>query len=249
MGKTYVMSDIHGNKQAFMKMLDLINLKEEDTLYIIGDVVDRGDYGVELLEYIKEVDNIVLLMGNHEEMMYDAMINKDTNFDIFSNWICKNGGLPTYHSLMNLEKSKRYILLNYVHNLDKYKIIEVNGVKYLLVHAGLYVFPNFTLRELLNIQGDNLLWIRGNFIKSKAKTDYKIVFGHTTVTSLSKYVEEDDMIKNNTIWFRDNKIGIDCGCGFDRKLACLRLDDMKEYYVDVEKEELIIDKKEEFVNG
>ena len=32
--------------------------------------------------------------------------------------------------------------------------------------------------------------------------------------------------KNNTIYH------IDCGCVFGRKLGCLRLDDMQEFYVD-----------------
>lgn len=246
MGNIYVMSDIHGNKDAFIKMLDLINLKEEDTLYILGDVIDRGLYGVEILEHIRGINNIVLLMGNHEEMMYDAMINKESNFDVFINWAYINGGIPTYKALMNLTKTERYTLLNYVHNLDKYKIVEVNNIEYLLVHAGLYIFSNFTLRELLNIQGDNLLWIRGNFIKSKIKTDYKIVFGHTPVTSLIDYIEEDDMIRQNKIWIKDNKIGIDCGCGFNRKLACLRLNDMKEYYIEIEKE-IDIKREEEII--
>lgn len=235
MGNIYVMSDIHGNYKAFIEMLDLIDLKDNDTLYILGDVIDRGKDGIEILEFIRGCKNIVLLMGNHEEMMYDAMINKDTNIDMFIHWAYKNGGIPTYQALMNLSQQERYAILNYVHNLDKYKIIEVNGVKYLLVHAGLLLLYNFTLEELLKMQGDNLLWIRGKFLKSKVKTDYKIVFGHTPVTSMTDYIQADDRIKNNLIWINENKIGIDCGCGFDKKLACLRLNDMKEYYIDTSK--------------
>ena len=115
-------------------------------------------------------------------------------------------------------------------------ILEINDKKYLLVHAGLMILPNFTLEELLNMQGDKLLWIRERFVSSKIETDYTVIFGHTPVITLDDYVETDDMIKNNLIWKRNNKIGIDCGCGYDKKLACLRLDDMKEYYIDISKQ-------------
>lgn len=40
----YVMSDIHGNKEAFDTVLSMINLQPEDYLYILGDVIDRGEY-------------------------------------------------------------------------------------------------------------------------------------------------------------------------------------------------------------
>ena len=38
---TYVMSDIHGEYEKYCRMLEKIALSEEDTLYILGDVVDR----------------------------------------------------------------------------------------------------------------------------------------------------------------------------------------------------------------
>ena len=38
----YVVSDIHGEDDRFHKMLKLIRFSKQDTLYILGDVVDRG---------------------------------------------------------------------------------------------------------------------------------------------------------------------------------------------------------------
>ena len=38
----YVRSDVHGQYKAYTKMLKKIDLKAEDTLYILGDVIDRG---------------------------------------------------------------------------------------------------------------------------------------------------------------------------------------------------------------
>lgn len=39
---TYVMSDIHGLWDKFEKMMNLLNLKDNDKVYFLGDVIDRG---------------------------------------------------------------------------------------------------------------------------------------------------------------------------------------------------------------
>lgn len=69
----YVLSDIHGNKDAFDSILSMIKLKPDDQLYILGDVIDRGEYGIELLQQIRIMPNCTLLMGNHEYMMVNAL--------------------------------------------------------------------------------------------------------------------------------------------------------------------------------
>jgi serine/threonine protein phosphatase 1 len=43
------MSDIHGQYDMFMELLDKIKLKEIDTLYILGDVLDRGPHPIKTL--------------------------------------------------------------------------------------------------------------------------------------------------------------------------------------------------------
>lgn len=64
----YCMSDIHGRIDLFDKMLDQINLKNGDMLYVIGDCIDRGG-GLKVLQRIKQLSDkglATLLMGNHE---------------------------------------------------------------------------------------------------------------------------------------------------------------------------------------
>ena len=48
----YIMSDIHGRKDRFDDVLKQIKLNENDTLYILGDVVGRDTYDITLLKYI-----------------------------------------------------------------------------------------------------------------------------------------------------------------------------------------------------
>ena len=38
----YAVSDLHGCYEKYIKMLEKIQFRETDTLYVLGDVVDRG---------------------------------------------------------------------------------------------------------------------------------------------------------------------------------------------------------------
>lgn len=79
---TYVMSDIHGCFREYCEMLEKLAFSDSDTLYIVGDVVDRGPQVAELLEDIMARDNVRLLAGNHEYMGLRVL-----------GTVCKKGGL------------------------------------------------------------------------------------------------------------------------------------------------------------
>ena len=53
----YVMSDIHGQKRRFDSVMKQINLQPEDTLYVLGDVIDRNPDGIKLLRQIMAMPN------------------------------------------------------------------------------------------------------------------------------------------------------------------------------------------------
>ena len=69
----YVMSDLHGCYDKYINMLEKINFKYDDTLYILGDVIDRGDDGIKILSDMMKRHNIVTLLGNHEYMAYKVL--------------------------------------------------------------------------------------------------------------------------------------------------------------------------------
>ena len=70
----YVCSDIHGCAERFYTLLKEIKFSDTDTMYILGDIIDRNDDSIELLKYVMKKDNIHLLMGNHEEFMYSYLV-------------------------------------------------------------------------------------------------------------------------------------------------------------------------------
>ena len=43
-------------------------IRKEDTLYILGDVVDRGPEPMKILKYMMAHSNIIPIIGNHEVM-------------------------------------------------------------------------------------------------------------------------------------------------------------------------------------
>lgn len=220
----YVMSDIHGCYDEFMKMLDLIQLKEDDTLYILGDVIDRGNGSLQILDYIMSHKNIKMLLGNHEDLFlkwYEH--NKFLKFCYFLNWMSALPRCIFYKQFKMLKKSKQKEYVEFLKNLPLYEILKFNNEEYFLVHAGI----NCT-KKINEQEPKDFLWAKG-FVDAKNSSKYIIIFGHTMTKNIS-----NDFIKNteNKILKYDKRIAIDCACVNNGKLGCLRLDDMKEFYVD-----------------
>ena len=72
---TYVMSDLHGCYDDFQAMLEKIGFSENDQLIIAGDLIERGPQNYEMLRWIEECpQNILLLRGNHEEEFIQTII-------------------------------------------------------------------------------------------------------------------------------------------------------------------------------
>lgn len=217
----YVTSDIHGRYDRLQKLIKEIDFKDEDTLYILGDMVDRGKESISVVTYCMKKQNIKVLMGNHEDMMLRA---QNGGVEYKNLWF-QNGGRRTYEEFVRLANDEKQYILRYLTNLPKYFEIDVNGQSYILVHAG--INPNDIDKPLSKHDSEDLLWIREDFHNEQCYEDKIIVFGHTP----TRYLNKDKSMK---IWYGRNKIGIDCGAVFEAyggKLACLRLDDMKEFYI------------------
>ena len=214
----YVMSDIHGDYDKFKKMMKKINFNtEKDKLYVLGDAIDRGPDGLKIIEEIRNSENgsIEMLLGNHEHMMLLFYTKEDHEFDWHN-----NGGLSTHEKFIEQSDQYKADLLKYLKDLELYKVID----NFVLVHGGFYI-PGYecTLDEAIsNSSKEDFLMDREFFISNKKISDHTIISGHTSTISLGK----------KRIIHKEGKILIDCGCGLKNgRLACLRLEDLKEYYV------------------
>lgn len=77
---TYVCSDLHGEFPAYKAIIK--QLKKNDKLYILGDVIDRGPDGIKILQDImkrKDKGQVEFLIGNHELMMIQSLFLGEKN--------------------------------------------------------------------------------------------------------------------------------------------------------------------------
>ena len=76
MGHTYIMSDIHGMGALLEGMLAKIQFAEEDVLYILGDMIDRGPDPAKVLDLVSSHGNIIALKGIHEDEFVNLYENE-----------------------------------------------------------------------------------------------------------------------------------------------------------------------------
>ena len=217
---TYVLSDLHGQYDKFMDMLKLTKFNDNDKMYILGDIFDRGPDPLKILDYIICKKNIDFIPGNHEYMFLEFYNTYDARLWSY------NGGKTTMTQLMKRGEDYLKALYDY---LTKLPLVKVHD-KFILTHAGLYLPKNqnqYTLQEILNLQNAEFnLWSRSNINNERQYKDYTVICGHTPTL----YVDPDQY--QMSIVRRKGTIYIDCGATFsDGRLACLRLEDNKEFYI------------------
>lgn len=224
----YLMSDLHGEADRFHAMLKKIGFSEEDILIILGDVVDRGPDGIDLLLEIMGVPNVIMLLGNHEYMMLQYLSPTATGTEI-RRWN-RNGNAPTLAAYLKQKAKVQQRIISYLRGLPTHIELEVNGKRFYLVHG----FPGENIHDEV--------WFRPEIDTVNPKPGYQVIIGHTKVLSMIKpeeariryAIELEDKGEHLRILHAPGFINIDCGCGYDmpiKALACLRLEDMQEFYI------------------
>ncbi len=243
---TYVMSDIHGLQGRFTAMLDHIHLQNDDTLFVLGDVIDRGPDGIALLKQILHHPQMILLMGNHEYMMleyYEALGKLRAGRDLFHSMECihrwdHNHNKETKSDFAAMPRGEQRALLDHLRELPlAYCDVKVKDRRFYLVHANWE--PRLS-KEILYLKdfvqnGMNpasLLWDRiteGDPLPPQRT----LIFGHT-ITYFYHPSHPYQIWSGDCELSKSKMIAIDCGCAANRedsRLACIRLDDMEVFYV------------------
>ena len=208
-GRRFVITDIHGFFDTFQSLLSQIKLKKEDQLFILGDMIDKGKKGKEILDLILSlIDDgysIFPLRGNHEDMLLKSH-NQDYNKDML--W------LPTLRKSKGIRDKYNKILPKYLRLIEKLPFYyELDN--FFLVHAG-FDFSN--PKPFENYK--SMIWISEFSVDNAITNKKKVIHGHS---------QRQLSFIRKTIDNKENKIGLDNNTmrvnnEYFGNLVCLNLD-------------------------
>ena len=235
----YVVSDIHGEYNMFTELLDKIDLKEDDTLYVLGDILDRGPHPIKTLLKLMDMPNCICLVGNHEymalgclkflmqELTEDSLAAVDEKIlDNLITWQC-NGSKTTIDEFGKLDFDTKEAVIDFISNFTIYEEITVEEKSYLLVHAGLGNYePNKAIDEY---SLHDIIWERADY-ETVYYEDVYVVTGHTPTQVIKGNPNSGFVYKHN------NHIAIDCGASYKGgRLAAVCLNTGEEFYSSINK--------------
>jgi serine/threonine protein phosphatase 1 len=167
-----IIGDVHGHYQALVSLLDKIGPSQEDEIYFLGDLIDRGPHSALVVKFVME-GKYQCLLGNHEKMLLDAIGTGIVKREEFHIWLyC--GGYSTLESYQNNIPIEH---VNWLKQLPLY--LDLNDIW--LVHAG--VDPKLPIEKQTS---EEFCWIRKPFhsMTEPYFKDKLIVSGHTITFTL-----------------------------------------------------------------
>ena len=231
---TYVMSDLHGQYEKFLAMLEKIGFSDRDELYVVGDVVDRGPHPIQLLWDMSMRPNVFPLLGNHDWIALSLLKKLNTEItrdnlethltadwlEAVSMWL-QDGGETTLKEFRALAPDDREAVLEYLSEFTLCEELEVGGRSFVLVHGDL---PDFRPdRPLEDYDGMGMIHSRADYGREYYPDRY-LITGHTPTCEI-------DEACRGRIYRKNRHLAVDCGAGWDLPLGCLRLEDLAEFYV------------------
>lgn len=230
--RVYAIGDIHGRLDCLRALLDRIG-EDNDTrgpadvhLILLGDLIDRGPDSAGVVRLARAMqqgsDNVRILKGNHEEVLIEAyhgdaratrgLIEIGGGPTLASYGIGEEeAGEGTFEDLAALIGAR--IPAEDVDFLDAGEDMVRMG-DYLFVHAG--IRPGVPFEEQ---RGNDLRWIRGEFLRSTADHSAVVVHGHTITDAVDEQA---------------NRIGIDTGAHRSGVLTAIGLEGEDRWFLSTE---------------
>jgi serine/threonine protein phosphatase 1 len=225
---TYCISDIHGEYDLFMRLLEKIGYSDSDRLIVCGDFIDKGGDSVRLAKTIFGLPNSYCIMGNHEDMFFkfyrSRMHSAIMDFDAILWHLQKyfaDGHLLDWETVDKLEALPYYLEEN----------------DFICVHAGVPMDEKGRLVPRDDVSPEEFMYDRRfkepDILPQNSKC---VLFGHTPTTYINskpqilKYPR--DKKHSNSHKISDYcKIHLDTGASQSGVLGCFRVDDCREFYV------------------
>lgn len=225
----YVISDVHGEYELFVKLLEEIGFSPSDELFICGDIIDKGHSSVRLLRLIASMrENVHAILGNHElEFLkyYRALAEECSgNFDELlqrlSAYFPEDGHLLDWETVDYLDALPAYI----------------EQEDFICVHAGVPLDIDGRISPLRNAPEELLVNDRKFKDPALIHRDPRCVFfGHTQTDAIAKEARilgyrrrRDGAVRSLSDIY---KVHLDCGSWSNGILACFCIDTLEAIYI------------------
>ena len=167
MFRRLVIPDIHGCAKTFKALVEKISLTKNDTLFLLGDYIDRGPDNCGVIDFIIQLQengyDIHPIRGNHEQEIIEASEEYDT--PTFKFYVRRFKSLDLLNSEGKIKKS----YFDFMNNLPYYYDLP----DYYLVHGGINFEKNDPFEDKRQ-----LLVLRRQAYNSEKAGNRRIVFGH-----------------------------------------------------------------------
>ncbi|EJQ72066.1 hypothetical protein IG7_01853 [Bacillus cereus HuA2-4] len=205
--RVIVISDIHGELNLLKELLHKVNFKDDDYLIINGDLCEKGNDSIGVVNYVMDLvvskPNVYVVEGNCE-VVVEALVNENPaliNYlctrknTIFNEWLGKLN--ITVNEESDIREVKN-ILMSYFSKEIKWLTELPTAIEtedYIFVHAGLEDRENWRQTDR-----KNAIAMPESFYKSHRADKYVIV-GHWPVVNYSK-----EAPSNNPVIDKEKKI-------------------------------------------
>lgn len=249
---TYVMSDIHGCYDELLQMLKQICFSKNDRLIIAGDYIDRGSQSYEMLKWIEDKpENIILLRGNHDEefaycvdlmgvmfekknLLMDNLEAIEAIYELLKELAEKElsiGAFDYYGTIKKLIKEHNVTMEqldvwnDIIREMPYMRKEVVNGKEFVIVHAG-YVedLELADTEDTYETIEDFYLNARDDAYICGGFTGGIVIAGHTPTIFENELPYNDGDVYS----FYDEELDckfydIDCGCAYRNKCRTAKL--------------------------
>lgn len=230
--KTFAVGDIHGRWEALKQVLEKSKFDyASDKLIVLGDIVDGGYRTYEVVEELLKINNVVFVIGNHDEWWMNHMSSGWAE----EIWI-QQGGANTLKSYGASVKEADRITDNSLIDTSNLRIPVThqdffNRAVYYHVEEGmLFVHGGYNIKlGVENTKKFDLVWDREliKFAKTNKIPEWKKVFvGHTTTQLINGMTEP---IQYNNLFC------LDTGAGWNGKLCIMDVHTNQFWLSDIQK--------------
>lgn len=142
---SYAIGDIQGCYKQLQKLLKKVDFcASRDTLWCVGDLINRGPRSLDTLKYLQDIDDSTrIVLGNH-----------DLHFIALHEGAAPFRGKDTVDEILNSQQSGMFSDWLRSKPLVHYDSVEtINGPEhFLMVHAG--VCPGWSVQKTLNLAAE-----------------------------------------------------------------------------------------------